>query len=345
MNKNESRVDETERKDIKTKVNKFNCIFTEKIKKPNNYCLIMNIIFSFIILFLSFKVYGNYEDKWNICLYLTFWSLFMNVFYIINITVLDCICRFKEPYYRRRCIRYNDFIRNTYLRMTFPFSISIVFLYWLLILLGDDFQYASRSLWDNCISFTFHGLIFFFILFDTLTYPHINRINKLFDIGVITAITGAYFIVLGIGKYELQYDPYDFMLMSNIRQIAAAGILIYMTILDGYVVFILISNKYFLKEEIIIKKQIKEKNLDEKTPLTIGNIQNNQKEEKQNIKIDNIEKEKDKKEENENVNNNNENENDNVVTILPNKRKKGFLKPINLSEIKKKMIESKKTNE
>jgi hypothetical protein len=338
MIKNENKVDEPERKVSKKKGD--NYISTQKIKKPNLYCILLNLIFSVIVLFFSYKVYGNYEKKWQICLYLTFWSLFMNVFYIVSITVLDFICRFKEPLYRRRCIRFNDFVRNSYLRITFPFAISIVFLYWLLILLGDDFQYASRSLWDNCISFSFHGLIFFFLLFDTLSYPHINRMNKLLDIGVITAITGVYFIVLGVGKYELEYDPYDFMLMSNLRQISAAGILIYMTILDGYVVFVLVSNKFFLKEEKVIKKQIKENKIEEKAPLKIEKIQNDKIEQKGAIQIDNIQNNK----EDEKVINNDGNNYFNIVNIMPNKKKKGILKPINLSEIKKKMKEESKKN-
>ena len=287
--------------------------------------IVLNTIMSIFLLFLTYKVYGNYDKKWKIFLYLTFWSLFMNVFYIVNITVLDYICLIKYSFYCKRCIRYNDFIRNTYLRITFPFSISIVFLYWMLILLGDRFQYASRSLWDNCISFCFHGLIFVFLLYDTCSYPHINRINKLLDLGVITIICFVYFIVIGVGKYAIKYDTYDFMSMSNIRQIAAAAILIYIAILDGYVVLILISNRFFIKEKVkeevkVDKKELKEKQLTEKVQICSSNEKNPIKEENKNI--------------NENSNNSNV-----IIELIACRSNRCKLKPLNLKKKKEKKEE------
>lgn len=247
--------------------------------------IILNTILSIILIVLTVLIFNNYEVKFVIIFYLTFLSLFMNELYIINITILDYICLFNKQLFKK-CERYNDFIRNYCLRICFPFSISIVFLYWMLILLGDDFQYASRSLWDNCVSFTFHGLIFIFLLYDTFTYPHINKKNrKLPDFLIITGMIILYFIILGISKYVVYYNPYDFMVVSSWRELTGAGILIYMAIIDGYIAFILIANRFFIQEDDNNDKK-NENQIDEKTPLKIKEnfLENKKKKENKQIK-------------------------------------------------------------
>ena len=280
--------------------------------------VIVNSIISIFVIFLIYCVFNNYEKKWVIIFYLTFISLFMNEFYFLNITILDYICLFKNTLFKKKCIKYNDFIRNYYLRICFPFSISIVFLYWMLILLGDDFQYASRDLWDNCISFSFHGLIFIFLLYDTFSYPHINLKNrKMFDFLIISGIIVIYFIIIGVSKYALHYDVYDFMIMSNTRQIAAAGFLIYMGIMDGYVVFVLISNRFFIEEGQ--KEIIEENRIDEKMPLKISSS---------DVHINEVSQK-------ENGKNAKENNNYlNKILICPKNNNRKKLKPINLKNNK-----------
>lgn len=244
----------------------------KKIKKESKITIMkmcINFVLSIFLLVLSYFVINNYDQKWQMPFYLTLWSFFMNAYYIISVTIIDLIRFFKNSEY---CICYNDFVRNKYLRICFPFSISIVFLYWLLILLGDEFEYNSRSLWDNLIAFCFHGLIFIFLLFDTFSYPHINKKNYIyFDLLLITGMTFAYFVILGIGKYMNIYEPYDFMLMVSIRQIAGAGFLIYIAILDGYIVFVIISNKYFLQESDDENLNEENKNRDGSLPIKVFN--------------------------------------------------------------------------
>ena len=244
----------------------------KKIKKESKINIMkmcINFAISIFILVLTYFVINNYNKKWQMPFYLTLWSFFMNAYYIISVTIVDLIRFFKNSEY---CICYNDFVRNKYLRICFPFSISIVFLYWLLILLGDEFEYNSRSLWDNLIAFCFHGLIFIFLLFDTFSYPHINKKkNVYFDLLLITCMTFVYFIILGFGKYLVRYEPYDFMEMSNIRQIAGAAFLIYIAILDGYIIFAIISNKYFLQETEEENLSEGNKNKDATPPYKIFN--------------------------------------------------------------------------
>ncbi len=252
----------------------------KKEVKINKLRIIINTIICIFILVLTYFVINNYEEQWQIAFYLTLWSFFMNLFYIINSIIIDII-RYKKKY--DYCTGYNNIIRNNFLRICFPFAFSIVFLFWTLILLGDDFQFNSRSLFDYLVNFAFHGLQLILLLFDTLTYPHTKDINKKLDVLVISIMVVIYFIILGFGKYMNIYEPYDFMSMSNIRQIAGAAFLIYIGILDGYVVFVLIAGKCFVDKEINIS-EIKEKVKKEKN----NNNNNNKKKIRTNNKNENF---------------------------------------------------------
>ena len=291
----------------------------QKMKKESKISIIkmvINLLLSIFLIALTYFVINNYNQKWVMPFYLTLWSFFMNAYYIISVTVVELIRFFKNSEY---CRCYNDFVRNKYLRVCFPFSISIVFLYWLLILLGDEFEYNSRSLMDNLVAFCFHGLIFIFLLFDTLSYPHINlKKNIKLDLIIITVMTFVYFLLLGLGKYLIRYEPYDFMGMSNERQIAGAAFLIYIAILDGYIAFLLFANKFFIQED-----EVKSLNL-------INETKNN--ENTQTIKLiksGTIKNEDNLKENDKNINNN--------LTPLKNLIRIRKLKPIIL---KKKGVEN-----
>jgi len=253
MDKNKS-----EENRIKSEEDKKNTI--ENIELKNNimqipyklrkFCTIINTIISVVILGLVYCVINNYvEDFYVVPFYLTLWSFGMNAFYILSITIIDLIYLIKNPIYIKHCHKYNYVIRNLSIRIIFPFSFSIVFLYWMLIFLGDEFEYNSRGIWDNCIAFTFHGLIFLFLCFDFFTHPHINIKGKKKDIIIITIMTFIYFGLLVISKYVIGYNPYNFMSMTNETQIIASAILIYIGILDGYAIFILLANRFFIQEE------------------------------------------------------------------------------------------------
>ena len=311
----------------------------KKEKKINIFRIIINCIFSVFILALVYFVINNYEKKYYMAYYLTIWTFFMNGFYIVSVTAIDLTRLIKNTEY---CVSYNNFVRKHYIRICFPFSLSIVFLFWMLILLGDEFQFNSRDLMDFLINFCFHGLQFVFLLYDTLSYPHQVSINKLRDFIIISIITAIYFVVLGLGKYAFNYQPYDFMTMSNVRQIAGAAILIYIAILDGYVVFILIAGKCFinktinmekLNNEILNKGNIKDKEnkVDQINEITKPKCEVNGKKE-------NIEKNKNNNDINNKIdldkNNNNKNGDDindeGSAKIIIDKDQKKKLKPIQL---------------
>jgi hypothetical protein len=314
----------------------------KKEKKINIFRIIINCIFSVFILALVYFVINNYEKKYYMAYYLTIWTFFMNGFYIVSVTAIDLTRLIKNTEY---CVSYNNFVRKHYIRICFPFSLSIVFLFWMLILLGDEFQFNSRDLMDFLINFCFHGLQFVFLLYDTLSYPHQVSINKLRDFIIISIITAIYFVILGLGKYAFNYQPYDFMTMSNVRQIAGAAILIYIAILDGYVVFILIAGKCFinktinmekLNNEILNKGNIKDKKNKENKVDQINEITKPKCE--VNCKKENIEKNNNNNDINNkidlDINNNNKNGDDindeGSAKIIIDKDQKKKLKPIQL---------------
>ena len=334
--KKEKEVDKINKETNENKV--FNIIsdLSKKIKteeKVNVVRIIINCIFSIFVLGLVYFVINNYEKKYYIFYYLTIWTFFINGFYMVSVTIIDLTRLIKNVDY---CVKYNNFIRKHFIRICFPFSISIVFLFWMLILLGDEFQYNSRSLWDFLVNFCFHGLQFVFLLHDTLAYPHQMEINKIFDLIIISIMTAVYFVILGFGKYKFDYQPYDFMEMSNVRQIAGAAILIYIGVLDGYVVFVLIAGKCFVDKNINmenIKNEImKEKNNLEKKEKEKKNNNSNNKEE--NVVGNNLNKEGNKNVEvkiNKNAINDIDNT-DNMNTIIIPKGKRKKLKPLQLNK-------------
>ena len=135
-----------------------------------------------------------------------------------------------------------------------------------------------------------------------------------------------YFVILGFGKYMIDYEPYDFMSMSNVRQIAGAAILIYIGILDGYVVFVLIAGKCFVDKNVNMDK-IKKEIIKQKLK---GEKNNKQKKEDKNNEI-NIDKDT-KKDEKNNFNTNNEN---NIGNKMNNN---GEINKINIPKLTRKKL-------
>ena len=134
----------------------------KKEQKIGKIRTLINLVFCLFIFVLAYFVINNYEEKWKIAYYLTLWSFFMNSFYVVSVTAIDITRIIKNYEY---CVIYNNFIRKHFLRICFPFALSIIVLFWILILLGDDFQFNSRTLFDYLVNFCFHGLqIFFYYL-------------------------------------------------------------------------------------------------------------------------------------------------------------------------------------
>ena len=209
--------------------------------------IIINIIFSLILIATFCLLWTSYSPVWKIFFFLTIWSFWSNTFYIITITVIDLLL-YKNY---KKCEKFNSFIRNDLIRIIFPFSISTIVIYWELVLLGDKFQGIGHSMLDICKSFFLHGLVLVFMCFDVFSSKHINKKNNCSkDIIIISIIMAIHFAVVIFCKEVLNTHSYDFLIIADARQIIASFIIIYLLVLNGYIVFYLISDNFFLKEEI-----------------------------------------------------------------------------------------------
>ena len=209
--------------------------------------IIINIIFSLILIATFCLLWTSYSPVWKIFFFLTVWSFWSNTFYIISITIMD-ILLYKEY---KKCEKFNEFIRNDLIRIIFPFSISTIFIYWELVLLGDAFQGIGHSILDISKSFFLHGLVFVFMCFDAFTSKHINKKNNCNkDVIIISIIMAIHFAIVILVKEVLNVHSYDFLIIADVRQIIGSFIILYIIVLNGYIVFYLISDNFFLKEEI-----------------------------------------------------------------------------------------------
>ena len=213
-------------------------------KKVTLWKVILNSILAFFLLIIFFYSWTVLERTWELLFYLTFWSLWMDQFYITCIAICDIVDYFNIT----KFTKLNNFVRDTFIRITIPYAISVVFLYWMLILLGDEFQPLSRD-FSILSSIFLHGLVCGFVVLDAFVREHNYIQNYFFDFLVITIIYCFYILLLGIGKYILYFDTYDFMILCNERQIAFAAIIIYVIILDEFIVFQIIAYTNFNREQ------------------------------------------------------------------------------------------------
>lgn len=226
-------------------------------KKLFLWRIIINSIFSLILVATFCLLWTSYSPAWKIFFFLTIWSFWSNAFYIITITIID-ILLYREY---KKCEKFNFFIRNDLIRIIFPFSISTVFIYWELVLLGDKFQGIGHSILDICKSFFLHGLVLIFMCFDLFTTKHINKKNNcLRDIFIISIIMAIHYILVVISKEVLDINPYDFLIIADLRQIIASFIILYIIVLNGYIVFYLIADNLFENEIINDKDNMSSQN-------------------------------------------------------------------------------------
>ena len=293
---------------------KFN--FSEKKKKNEQDTIdrklflgriIINGIASLILITTFCLLWTRYSPVWKIFFLLTIYSFWSNTFYIISITIIDILLY--KGY--NKCEKFNLLVRNTLIRIILPFSISTIIIYWELVLLGDKFQGIGHSVLDICKSFFLHGLVFAFMCFDVFTTKHINKNNNCkIDLIIISIIMAVHFALVILCKEALNVHPYDFLKLADTRQIFASFIIIYILVLNGYIVFYLISDYFFEKEEIKDNDDRYNKNNESGDKLN----DNDEKEEnkfsnlnqKNNININNVNEENIKKE---SINNREEEEN------------------------------------
>lgn len=267
--------------------------------------IIINLILSLILIAIFLLIWTSYTPGWQLFFFMTIWSFWSNTFYIVTITIIDiCLYRgYQKPE------KLNNWIRNYFIRIFFPFSISTVIIYWELVLLGEQYQDIGHSVLDICKSFFMHGLVLIFVCFDIFTSKHLNKNNNYRkDILIISIIVLLHFGIIIICKEFLNLYQWNFLIIADFRQIIASFIVIYLITLNGYIILYLISDNFFIKEEINTNKEgeilvncenngdeninLEEKKENEKKDNNSDEKVNNEKE----IKEDNSKEEKSKEE-------------------------------------------------
>ena len=209
--------------------------------------IIINVIFSIILIVAFCLVWTSYTPVWKIFFLLTIWSFWANTFYIIAITITDILLY--KGY--KNCEKFNLFIRNNLIRLILPFSISTIIIYWELVLLGQNYQSIENSVLDYCKNFFIHGLVLAFMCFDIFTTKHINKKSLCKrDVLIISIIMIVHLASVIFCKEVLNEFPYDYLMIADIRQLFASCIILYVLVLNGYIAFYLISDNCFEKEEL-----------------------------------------------------------------------------------------------
>ena len=208
----------------------------------------INTILSIILLAVLIYVLATYNSHWKLFFYLASWSYLMNIYYIISVTFIDFIYLIYNKFLKS----YNNFVRNYFIRICFPFGLMSVSVYWELVLLGKNFQKFEHGINDICANIFLNGIVQLFLFFDMFASHHIYKYNRINDIIILTIIIAIYYLLVCLGKYLDIFEPYNFLPKSDVRQICGAGIIVYILLLNGYIVFDLLAFCYFEDENVNI---------------------------------------------------------------------------------------------
>lgn len=208
----------------------------------------INTILSIILLAVLIYVLATYNSHWKLFFYLASWSYLMNIYYIISVTFIDFIYLIYNKFLKS----YNNFVRNYFIRICFPFGLMSVSVYWELVLLGKNFQKFEHGINDICANIFLNGIVQLFLFFDMFASHHIYKYNRINDIIILTIIIAIYYLLVCLGKYLDIFEPYNFLPKSDVRQICGAGIIVYVLLLNGYIVFDLLAFCFFEDENVNI---------------------------------------------------------------------------------------------
>ena len=258
--------------------------------------IIINIALSLFVILIFFMMWNLYN--WKLFLFILIWSFFPSSFYIISITFIDIFIYTKK----NKCEKMNNWVRNYFLRIFFPFSFGAVVIYWELVLLGEKYIDIKYTLKDIIKNFFINGLVLIFVLFDVFTSHHINKNNNIkWDIIIINSIIIFIFILIIICKEFLNVYQWNFLIIADSRQIIGSFIIIYLIILNGYVIIYLISDNFFEEEDKAQKNQSKINN--KKSEQFAEEFEEKKEKQKinENKSVESINEREDKKVENEGI--------------------------------------------
>lgn len=205
--------------------------------KPYQFWVSIIIGFFNTIFFLLFLL--KFETKHFF--FLTMWTYWLNSIYLLVVCICDIsLCCFKST----RLEKINDFFRNDYSLVSFPFSYAVTFLFWFLVCLGNNVMNFDFVMSKMIARIYLHGINTGFLLLDLFISEHKK---KEFDWNVFTAISTIFWVYctdVCIGKYWLNIMPYRFVEnINSIFLLFSIGILFYLVVLIAYQFHLYLINR------------------------------------------------------------------------------------------------------
>lgn len=218
--------------------------------KTTSLCALINLFVITIIntIVFIFAIMAKLKYPY---LFLTMWSFYANSIYLIAILICDISAYFFNS---NKLDSVNNFMRNVYSKYSIPLSYTVTFLYWLLVLLGEQFIKWKAGPMVIFFQVYLHGIISFILLFEVLQRQQNNKQHwSYWDILILSIIILFYSIALMIGKYVQDFNPYQFMQYASWRQLITPLILLEVSAINSYQVHL-----FFLKLKLNYSGEEKE---------------------------------------------------------------------------------------
>ena len=222
------------------------------MRTVNKSLLIYLLIVSLLNIFLFFGTI--LFAKKHLFFFLTFWSFWMNLLYLIIICITEFYIFFFQDY---RYEKINNFFKNFYSRISFTFSYSITLLYWILYFLGNNFLIVREGFIPYCFHIYMHGIYTLILLIELFINNHDYNPSNSKDYFIISLIFFLYIINASFAKYFFDFCPYAFMEKASFGQLIISSLIMYMIVLNCYQIHILLLK---VKNEKINRKNREEIN-------------------------------------------------------------------------------------
>jgi hypothetical protein len=222
------------------------------MRTVNKSLLIYLTIVSLINIFLFFAT--AILAKKHLFFFLTFWSFWMNLLYLIIICITELYIFFFQDY---RYEKINNFFKNIYSRISFTFSYSITLLYWILYFLGNNFLRVRKGFLPYCFHIYMHGIITILLLIDLIMNYHEYKPYNYKEVIIISFIYFLYVMNAAFAKYFFNSCPYAFMEKASLNQLIISSLIMYMIVLNCYQIHVLLLK---IKNDKINKKNREEIN-------------------------------------------------------------------------------------
>lgn len=201
------------------------------------YLFIVTIINTIV---LVFSIVGDSKYPYY---YLTLWAYYANSIYLIVVLICDISSFFFNS---EKLDAVNSFMRDFYSKYSYSLSYTVTFLFWLLVILGEQFIKWDSSPIKVFFQIYLHGVVSLILIFEIIQSDRSKKTEWSYkDILILSIIVIVYSITILLGKYYDHFIPYQFMKYASLRQLITPLILIEVFSFNSYQLHL-----FFLKIKI-----------------------------------------------------------------------------------------------